>query len=373
MSNRLGRLHQLLYTRCPVPSPLALAMQLGWIEEAMYQLANIEVRASFESSNPTDVAAHCEVQQRNAFRQGGNSPAIWAKSKNQDTRVIGLTWTDEYQSLIALPQSGIKSVKDLRGRRVGLPQHNVPFDHFRVSALRGFSVMLETEGMSLKDIEIINLPDHEIPTQVCDGKIVSTGTGRRGRYSYSSEIDAISKNQVDVVYVKDVLGAQATHLLGAQVVVNINNHPDPYVRLNNCTPRPLTVDSWLLENYPHLVDCLLQQAYLAGEWAQQHPRETLALLSREVGWSESWIQYAYGAKIHQNLRLDLSAENINRLSIFKDFLLQHQLIEQDFSVKDWVDHEPLDRLLKKQRAIAKRKPAVAATRNTTAKAGGLIH
>jgi ABC-type nitrate/sulfonate/bicarbonate transport system substrate-binding protein len=128
-----------------------------------------------------------------------------------------------------------------------------------------------------------------------------------------------------------------------------------------------------LENYPHLVDCLLQQAYLAGEWAQQHPRETLALLSREVGWSESWIQYAYGAKIHQNLRLDLSAENINRLSIFKDFLLQHQLIEQDFSVKDWVDHEPLDRLLKKQRAIAKRKPAVAATRNTTAKAGGLIH
>lgn len=373
MTNRFGRLNQLLYARCPVPSPLALAMQLGWIEEAMYQLANIEVRSLFESTNPTDIPRHFDINQLNAFRQGGSAPVIWAKSKQQDTRVIGLTWTDEYQSLIALPQSGIQQVKDLHGRRIGLPKHNVPLDHSRVAALRGFSVMLETEGLSLKDVEIIDLPDHEIPTQVRDGQIVSTGTGRRGRYSYSSEIHAISHELVDAVYVKDVRGAQATHLLGAQVIANINQHPDPYVRLNNCTPRPLTINSWLLEHYPHLVDCLLLQTHMAGDWAQSHPVETLALLSREVGWSENWIQYAYGNEVHQSLQLDLSAENIKRLSLYKDFLLQHQFINHDFSVEQWIDHDPMERLLRKHKPLNRRKPLVLGSKIAGAKSKGLIH
>jgi ABC-type nitrate/sulfonate/bicarbonate transport system substrate-binding protein len=373
MSNRFGRLNQLLYARCPVPSPLPLAMQLGWVEEAMYQLANIEVRSLFESTNPTDIPRHFDINQLNAFRQGGSAPVIWAKSKQQDTRVIGLTWTDEYQSLIALPQSGIQSVKDLRGRRIGLPKHNVPVDHSRIAALRGFSVMLESEGLSLKDVEIIDLLDHEIPTQVRDGQIVSTGTGRRGRYSYSSEIHAISHALVDAVYVKDVRGAQATHLLGAQVIANINQHPDPYVRLNNCTPRPLTINSWLLENYPHLVDCLLLQTYMAGDWALHHPNETLALLSREVGWSENWIHYAYGTDIHKNLQLDLNAENIKHLGLYKDFLMQHQFITQDFSINQWIDHEPMERLLRKHRSVNRRKTLSLNIKPDTVKLNGLIH
>lgn len=371
MTNKFGRLNQLLYARSPSPSPLALAMQLGWIEEAMYQLANIDVRSLFESNNPTDVQRHFEINQLNAFRQGGSAPVIWAKSKLQDTRVIGLTWTDEYQALIALPQSGIRTLKDLRGRRIGLPQHDVPLDHSRVAALRGFSVMLETEGLSLKDVEIIDLPDHEIPTQVRDGQVVSTGTGRRGRYSYSSEIHAISHGEVDAVYVKDVRGAQATHLLGAQVIANINQHPDPYVRLNNCTPRPLTINSWLLENYPHLVDCLLLQTYLAAEWAQHHPEETLTLLSREVGWAENWIHYAYGRDIHKHLHIDLQPENIRRLEAFKTFMLQHGFITQDFSLPQWIDYEPMERLHRKYKSTPRRRSvAVSAAMR---KPHGIIH
>jgi ABC-type nitrate/sulfonate/bicarbonate transport system substrate-binding protein len=373
MTNKFGRLNQLLYARCPSPSPLAVAMQLGWIEEAMYHLANVEVRSLFESNNPTDIPRHFEINQPNAFRQGGSAPVIWNRSKYPDTRVIGLTWTDEYQSLIALPQSGIQQVKDLRGRRIGLPQHNVPLDHARVAALRGFSVMLETEGLSLKDLEIIDLPDHEIPTQVRDGQVLSTGTPRRGRYSYSSEIHAISHELVDAVYVKDVRGAQATHLLGAQVIANINQHPDPYVRLNNCTPRPLTINVWLLENYPHLVDCLMQQTYIAGNWAQQHPAETMTLLSREVGWAENWIHYAYGSQVHQNLQLDLSEENIKCLSLYKDFLLQHQFITQDFSVTHWIDHTPLERLLRTQKSLAHHRSVTTSRNNNRARAKSLIH
>jgi ABC-type nitrate/sulfonate/bicarbonate transport system substrate-binding protein len=345
ISNKTTRLHELYYARCPVPTPLAIAMQLGWVDEAMYQLAGIEVKSLFESINPADLPQHFEINHTNAFRQGGSIPMIWARANQQETRVIGLTWTDEYQALIGLPHSGISNVKELRGRRIGLPKHVIAIDHSRASALRGFVVLLETEGLTLKDVEIVDLLDHEIPSMVRDGKVIATGTGRRGRYCYSSEIHALSNNLVDAVYVKDVRGAQATHLLGAHVIADINRHPDPYVRINHGTPRPLTVNVWLLENYPHLVDCLIQRIYNAGEWAAQNPVGTIALLSQEIGWAENWVHYAYGENIHRSLRLDLRQENIDRLGALKNFLLEHKFIQQDFSIESWIDPRPMQRLL----------------------------
>lgn len=346
MNNKSSRLNELYYARCPVPTPLAVAMQLGWVEEAMYQLAGIDVKSLFETTNPADLPKHFEINQTNAFRQGGSVPLIWARANRQDTRVIGLTWTDEYQALITLPHSGIVKVRDLRGRRIGLPKHSITIDHCRAAALRGFVVLLESEGLSLKDVDIVDLPDHEIPSMVRDGQVIATGTGRRGRYSYSSEINALSNRLVDAVYVKDVRGAQATHLLGAHVIADINRHPDPYIRINNCTPRPLTVNAWLLENYPHLVDCLLQQIYNAGEWASRHPAETMTLLSKEIGWAENWVHYAYGNNIHRSLRLDLRRENIDSLNVLKKFMLEHQFIQQDFDINAWIDPEPMQRFLR---------------------------
>lgn len=343
ISNKPGRLHEVVYARAPFPTPVAIAIQLGWIQDAMRHLAGVDVRSLYESTNPADLPHHFEIDHLNAFRQGGSIPLIWARANQQDTRVIGLTWTDEYQALVALPQSGIHTVKDLRGRRIGLPRHNIVIDHARASALRGFSVLLESEGMSLADVEIVDLEDYEIPSMVLDGQVISMGTGRRGRHSYGSEVHAMKHGLVDAVYVKDVRGAQATLLMGAQVIADINRHPDPYIRINNGTPRPLTVNAWLLDNYPHLVDCLIEQVYSAGEWARSRPQEALTVLSREIGWSAHWVNYTYGDNVHRNLGLDLSRTNVERFTAMKEFLLQHGFIPHDFDIDAWIDPEPLER------------------------------
>lgn len=348
-SSKLRRLHELYYVRCPLPTPVAVAMQMGWIQDAMQHLAGVNVRPLFESVNPADWPRHFQVDHPNAFRQAGSMPAIWGRSDNRDTRVIGLTWTDEFQALIALPHSGVRDVKDLRGRRIGLPRHDVVVDHFRASALRAFSVMLESEGLSLNDVELVDLPDHEIPSIVCDDTVIATGNGRRGRYAYGSEMHALSHELVDAVYVKDMRGAQTVHLLGAHIVADINSHPDPFIRTNTCSPRPLTVNAWLLEYYPHVVDCLLAQVSRAGEWAESHPAETLRALGREMGWSEGWVSYAYGDAVHRNLRLDLNGENIERLALLKNFMLEHQFIQNDFDVHEWVDPLPMQRLIQRRK------------------------
>ena len=71
-----------------------------------------------------------------SFRQGGNIPAIRARSAGRDTRLIGLTWVDEFQAIITLPQSRLRTSADLFGARIGVPRRAGPIvDFHRATAL----------------------------------------------------------------------------------------------------------------------------------------------------------------------------------------------------------------------------------------------
>lgn len=358
-------LDEIWHSRCPVPTPLAIAVQQGWVEKTLHKQCGVKLRSLQESNNPVDPVNYHESPLPNSFRQGGSVPALWARANGQQTRVVGLTWTDEYQAIIAMPGTGLDSVRQLRGRRIGLPLHNVTIDHSRAAAMRAFSAILVTEGMTLADVEVVDLFDQEIPVAFKDGAVISTGTGRRGRYSYTNQVRALARGDVDAVYVKDAQGAQATHLLGANVIANIGRHPDAFVRINNCTPRPLTVSQWLIDTQPDVLRHLLAQTVLAGRWASGHPEKVMTLVGRETGWAENWVRYAYGDHIHQHLHLDLAEDSIKGLSVFKDFLFEQGFIPGDFSVRDWVAAEPLQEVVE----ILQRHPTVYSLPPVTGSAG----
>ena len=347
-------LEEMWHARCPVPTPSSVAVQLGWVERVLCQ-AGVSLRSIPEIADPERHEQYYESTLPNSFRHGGSVPAICARSNGLATRVVGLSWTDEYQAVIALPQTGLTRVKELRGRRIGIPLHDTPIDHGRAAALRGFSATLAVEGLTLRDVEVVDLPDHQIPSVTRNGAVISTGSGRRGRNRYTSEVRALARGDVDAVYVKDTSGAQATHLLGAVVIGNIGFHPDPWVRINNCTPRPLTVSQFLLDHHPEIVRALLEQAVLAGEWAAQHAAQTLTLIARETGSSETWVRYAYGERVHEQLRLSLDPAWIAGLGTFTEFLATHGFIDGPLDVSQWIDPAPLRDVLEGQRRSPTRK------------------
>ena len=79
---------------------------------------------------------------------------MWARSNGANTRVIGLSWVDESQLILARPESGIRSVKALRGRRIAIPSRpDDRIDIFRASALRGFVNALSLDGLTTRDVE----------------------------------------------------------------------------------------------------------------------------------------------------------------------------------------------------------------------------
>jgi len=327
----------LWYTRCSVPTPFSIAAQLGWFEEE-FRDDGFKVRSLRESSRPEELSSHFDHNLANSFRQGGSVPAIWARSRGQDTRVVALTWTDEYQAIIALPSSGVRSVKDLKGRRLGLPKHNITIDHNRASALRAFEVTLATEGLTITDVELVDLDDARYGQD--EGRTRS-GLSGRDRHSYTNEAYALARREVDAVYVKDVRGAELAYLLGAQVVADLGFHPDPFVRISNCTPRPLTVSGELLRERPDLVERFLRRVVEAGRWAAEHPAETVRFISAETGWSERWIRRAYGESVHLNLAANLDPAAIDGLGKFVTYLADGGFVPDHFEVEDWVDAGPL--------------------------------
>lgn len=324
-------LKTLWYTRCPHPSPLGLAAQLGWFLDEFID-DGIDVFTLQETENRRLRQSHLDHHLTNSFRQGGSAPAIWARARGADTRVIGFSWIDEYQAIIARAGSGIETPRDLAGRRLALPvDGNALIDVRRAEALRGFTVALDIAGLAESRVDFVDVPvvrpDRSQPLP---------------RYAaYDRVVGALERREVDAIFVKGAWGLKAAHETDAQVVLDIHAHPDPLVRVNQGTPRPITVDSAILRNHPDIVARFLARVVEVGDWASVHPAETTHYVSRETKCTELWVAKAYGRDLHHRQRTIIDETCTTALSVYKDFLLRAGFISQDFSIAEWIDHEPL--------------------------------
>lgn len=329
---------KLWYTRCPVPSPLGIAARLGWLAET-FASDGIGIESIIDSKDRSVRESHFDHHLSWSFRQGGNIPPIWARAKGRDTRLVAITWTDEFQALITLPGSGITDAAQLAGKRIAIPRRtNDLIDFHRATALKGTVSGLSLVGLSHQDVTLVDLP-------IAESVIIAAGEpslhGLRRRHPYFEEVQALVRGQADAIFVKGAEGIVVANLIGAQVVAEFGHHPDPKIRINNGTPRTLTVDAALADQRPDLVVRLLTVVQRAGQWAEQHADETLRFVAREIGTTEEAVLASNGPEVYRHLGLSLDAPLVEAIGYFKDFLLEWGFLPADFALDAWVDAGPL--------------------------------
>ena len=340
------KLDTLWYTRCPVPTGLGIALQNGWLEEA-FRAQGTSLASLLESNDFSKRESHFSHTVQNSVRHGGNIPAISARARDRDTRVIGLSWADETQLILASPESGITSVRDLKGRRFGLPNwKNVEIDFSRAQAIRGLENALRLEGLEVSDVELV---DQDIDTHYSDGQAQSVGgtlawNGRSTTRARANNLELIAllRGEVDAIFLKGASGAQIANQFGLTTVIDTGIHPDPLVRSNNGTPRTLAVDGSLIDNHFDAAVTIVEQVLRAEAWAQANPAEVRRYLARETNSSEYWVSIAYGEDAHNKLKTDLSEQSVTAIQDFTNFLHRWNFIPQSFDVNDWIDARPLD-------------------------------
>ena len=348
-------LDTLWYTRCPVPTGLGIAVQKGWLSDSFASQCT-KIESLRESDDQAVRESHFDHTLQNSVRHGGNIPAIWARSVGRETRVIGLSWADETQQILTLPDSTIKTVKDLKGRKFGLPKWpKAQIDFSRAHALRGLENALKLDGLSVSDVEIVDyargVTQSEAPAVRVAGTQLFSGRGQ-GNNLNQNELVGLLRREVDAIFLKGAQAAQAAAQFNLVTVIDTGIHPEPLIRANNGTPRTLTVDLNLIENHFDSATLIVEQVLRAEAWAHVHPDETRRFLARETNSSEYYVTVAYGENAHERLRTDFSKQNVEGIQDFIHFLHRWKFIPNAVDIEQWIDRRPYEAALDGVRATA---------------------
>lgn len=346
---------EIWFTRCPVPTATGIAYKLGWLTEA-FAADGIALRTLQEGRAELG-RHHYDHRLPTLIREGGNMLAFAARAQGEPTKLVGLTWIEESQLILARADSGIASAADLKGKRLALPSwNNNPLpSHVRGTSiargmsLAGYKGALASAGLTFDDVELVETRDHRRRTSggpsrdAAPSQILSpadqgpTDQGVGGLWPFQQLVDGT----VDAIYVKGAAALDQAKANGLVVAIDLDQLPDPRFRVNNGTPRPITVHQDLLDNHFDLVVRFLAVTLRAADHVAEHPQVLRDILKFETAGSGEAVDQAY-AQLHAGLRPALDAERVALFAQQKKFLFAHGFLDADFALSDWIDPRPLE-------------------------------
>ncbi|MFZ5526757.1 MAG: ABC transporter substrate-binding protein [Pseudomonadota bacterium] len=360
-----SKIDKLWFTRCPVPTASGLAYKLGWLDEEFARhgitLGTLQDRdpgAATDDERRALARHHYDHDLPGLFREGGNMLAFAARAQGAPNKVIGLTWIEEGQRIIVRKDSGITTPADLKGKRLALPafiQRPIA-DHVRGSSigrgmtLAGFKGALSIAGLTFDDVEFV---ETAVAT-ASPGLANPVGAAGNGLGSLWSGLQQVADGTVDAAYVKGSAALDSALQLGLVVGIELDNFEDKRVRVNNGTPRPITVHQDLIENNFELVVGFLYQSLRAAEWAKGNLDGVLDVLKGETRGSDAGVRDTYRNGFHNHLHPDLSPERVALYRLQKKFLLLHGFLDADFDLDSWIDRRPLDEAYRRLQEDARR-------------------
>lgn len=321
------------FTRCGGATASTIAIRDGWLRDEFARddtvIRSLENAPTLGTRN-----SHFDHHLAGLFREGGNIPPIWARARGQETAVVGIAWVDEYQGILVRSDSNIHSPEDLKGKRLALPQHDVPVDFLRAAALKAFISALGLVGLTGDDAQFVNIPG---------GLIDSGKQGASIPSLIAPLIDALDRGDIDAVFVRQGLGVALSRQPRFRALIDVGRHPDPAVRVNNGTPRLITVGKALVDARPDLVVRYLATLLRAADWAADNPQAAARLVAAEAGTPDDTqsIIDGHGEAFADHLRPNLSQAYVDGLTVQKDFLFRHGFLDNDFDIETWILRTPL--------------------------------
>ena len=324
---------ELWYTRCPVPTTSGIAQHFRWLHRE-FERKGIALKSIRAADDQAVRNSHFDHTHAGMFREGGNVPPIWARANGRDTAVVGITWVDEEQLILVREDSDIRDLAELKGRRLGLPLHATHLvDVGRAQDLRGLLTALELGGLTREQVEFVDVAAGGFDLREQDGN-----APRRPHVSAA----ALLEGTVDAIYAKRAVSATLIAEHGLRPIFDINANPDPLVRVNAGTPRPITVDRTLAPTHPDVVARYLAVLLRTAQWAEDHPDEVVTAIAAETGSTTQAVRRAFGPNLHRQFTPLLSELYVEGLRQQKAFLLREGFLKADFAYDEWILREPLE-------------------------------
>lgn len=143
--------------------PLFIMEENKWLEDALSKAGyNIKVKyTEFESGPPENEAFAIGEQDLGVM---GNVPAINGIASGQKRDIIGIAYNGEKTiGILVQNDSSIKNIAGLKGKKIGIVIGSIAQDYL--------NAMLEDAGLSMDDLELINLGIPELEIALKTGQV----------------------------------------------------------------------------------------------------------------------------------------------------------------------------------------------------------
>jgi sulfonate transport system substrate-binding protein len=336
----------LRYTRCAAaPTTSSLAAQLGYLEDEFKDEPGLTLSLASLSLDPKVNPTRAE---QFSLRHAGTKSA-WARAQGARLRIVALSHLQSYYSLWALAGSGIGSVADSKGRRLGvvITQGEETLDLARAGSLQAYEGALGAAGLTLSDVKQVEIPTEKIHFDSKDDPAL-----RRHLHNVTSKelLARLTRGEVDVI--TGNFPAETVEIVGLRQIFNSREETSPLAK--RPALRALVVHETLLEEKFEWVVRILARHLQAAAWAKAHPREAIELVAQDHRTTPEALKARYPNLI-EGLQPDLGPDKVESLLRQKDFYLRHGFIARDFSAEDWIERRPLEaaRTLAAKRGILK--------------------
>ena len=244
----------------------------------------------FESGPPENEAFASNLQDIGVM---GNVPAISGIAAGQQRSIIGIAYNGEQTEAVLVPEdSDITSVSDLKGKKVGLVIGSIAQNYM--------NELLKANGLSLDDIELINL-----------------STGEQQQALATGQVDAVATWEPTITKI-EAAGAGKVLADGTGVFLGEN---------------PIVARTEYAEQNPEIVKIFLEQYQKAAEEIAANPETYAEKYAEQLGLEQDLFITALS---HVDFPVTITEDDITDLQGTADFLHDSGIITKTVNVKDYI-------------------------------------
>jgi ABC-type nitrate/sulfonate/bicarbonate transport system substrate-binding protein len=340
---------EVYYTNCPLVSASNVDQELGWTRE---EFKKIGVSYAFlRSRRENDWYPHYIHNLDNLFRFGGLFPPIHVQADIRRTRLLGVTHAPhEGGCMIVRSRDDIYRMVELKGKKIGLSKsmNKVKNDWWRIQEEQGIELMLRMNGMTRKDVEIVEFPyaddwynDPKMLDPMENPSELWLKRDHKHDLAFRPLETALEKGVVDAIYTQSKPFQHLQEATGKfKAIEDLSRYPDWTLQVANI-PAAITCTDVMAEKHPELVVTFMKGMIKVGRWANEHKHAAAAILDRQTFYLD--VEDTYEGIRHIDMVPNLSPQNLVSVEIGKDFMLSHGYIKNDFDVRKWAAPEFLEK------------------------------
>ena len=339
---------EVYYTNCPLVSASNVDQELGWTRE---EFKKIGVDYSFlRSRRENDWYPHYIHNLDNLIRFGGLFPPIHVQADMRRTKLLGVTQVYEGGVMLVRSRDDIYSMKELKGKKIGLSKsmNAIKTDWWRIQEHQGIELMLRINGMSIKDVEIVEFPyaddwynDPKMLDPMDNPSDLWLRRDHKHDLAFRPLETALEEGVVDAIYTQSKVLQQLSEGTGKfKAIEDLSRHPDWTLQVAN-VPAVITCSEVMADKHPELVVAFMKGMIRVGRWSNENKRAAAAILDRQTFYLDE--EHTFRGIRDVDMVPNLSPQNMVSVDIGKDFMLSHGYIKHDFDVYKWAAPEFLEK------------------------------